>query len=188
MGFAAGGCEDVLDLDPAGGQGVGDQRAVASPGDGFRAHDQRGRAGGEFDETGKSLAEGRGLHVIGIAAKAGVLPAGVDGILAGVAESPEPRQMDVLDATLVQRIGELILAELRIAARFGDGADVDEPPDAVRLEHFEELLDGERGVSDGEDHTGCSKVLSFESTSSTTGPGSEKIIVALRPRQSRLFS
>jgi len=47
---------------------------------------------------------------------------------------------------------------LRIPARLGDGADVHKLPNAVRLEHFEELLDRERRVADGEDGQGFTAV------------------------------
>ena len=69
-------------------------------------------------------------------------------------ESAESGQMYVPDSVLLQRSGELILAELRIPARLRDRADVHELLNAVRLEHFEKLLDGERGVADGEDRQG----------------------------------
>jgi len=50
-----------------------------------------------------------------------------------VAESAERFQVDVADAGGVQRSRQVIGAELRIAAGFRDGADVDEPADAVGL-------------------------------------------------------
>jgi len=84
VGLAAGGGQDMLDLDSARDQCIGDQRPVASPGHGFRAHDRRRTAGCKFQELGQIFSERRSLHVIRVAAKAGVFPAGVDGILAGV--------------------------------------------------------------------------------------------------------
>ena len=102
MEFPAGGAENVFDLDAACGQSVGDQRAVAPPGDGFRAHDHRGVRGGEIDEPGQILVEGRSLHVIRVAPKTGILPAGVDGILAGVPKSAESGQMLIPDSVLLQ--------------------------------------------------------------------------------------
>ena len=65
-------------------------------------------------------------------------------------ESAESRQMYVPDTVLFQGSGELILAELRIPARLRNRADIHELLNAVRVQHFEELLDGERGVADGE--------------------------------------
>src|SRR5262249_27480603 len=134
------------------------------------------------------FSEGGGLHVVRIAAKTSVLPAGVDGILAGVPESSEPRQMQVPDAVLLQGNRELILSELRIAAGLRDRAHIDKLMNTVRFEHFEKFLDGKRGMADGEDHIACISVLSFESNSSITEPGREQIIVAFLARQSRLFT
>src|ERR1051326_2987401 len=107
-----------------------------------------------MDELDQTLAEGGGRHLVGVASKTGVLPAGIDGILAGVPEPAEPRQMLVSDSVLLQRNRELILAELRIPARFRDRADIDKLPDAVRLKRLQELLEGQRGVTDGEDRQG----------------------------------
>jgi hypothetical protein len=154
VGFAAGGGENILDLDSPRGQGVGDQRAVASPGDGFRAHDHGRSCASQFDELGQAFSKRRGLHIVRIAAKAGVLPPGIDGILAGVPEPSEPWQMDVSDSALLQRWTELVLAELRIPQRLGYRANVHELLYAVSLKRFEKLLDGQRGMADGEDRQG----------------------------------
>jgi hypothetical protein len=151
VGFAAGSTEDVLDVDSARGQAVGDQRTMASPGDRFRAHDHGPTSGGKLDELGQVFTKRGGLHIIRVAAKAGVLPAGIDGILSGVPEPSEPGQMEVPDPVPFQGSRKLILAELRIPARLRDRADIHELLNAMSLKHFEELLDGQRGVADGED-------------------------------------
>jgi hypothetical protein len=62
--------------------------------------------------------------------------------------------MDIPDCVSLERNGELILAELRIPERFGDRADVDKLLNAMRFKRLEKLLDGERGVADGEDGQG----------------------------------
>ena len=165
VGLAATGGEDMLDFDSTRGQGVGDQRTMASPGDGFRAHDDGRGHGGRFDELGQTVTKCRGLHVVRVTAKARIFPPGIDGILAGMPEPAESGLMDVPDPMNFQGRRQLILSKLRIAARLGDGADVHELPNAVGFQRLEKLLDGQRGVADGEDHTDCSKVLSFESTS-----------------------
>ena len=169
VGFAAGGGEDVLDLDSARGQGVGDQRTVTSPGDRFRAHNHRRTGGGQSNELGQAVSKRGGLHVIGVAAKTRVLPTGIDGIFARVPEPSESGQMDIADSVLFQRWTELVLAELRIPERLRDRADVDELLYDVRLQRFEKLLDGQRGVADGEDRQGFPTARRYESIAVNSG-------------------
>ena len=161
VGFAAGWGEDVLDLDSAGCQGVGDQRPMTAPGDRFGAHDHGSTGGSDLDELAQVLGERGSLHVIRVAAKAGILPAGIEGILASVPESSESGQVDVPDVVLFERRGELILAEMRMASRLRNRADVDELTNAVGVQHFEKLLDGQRGVADGEDRQGFTTVRRY---------------------------
>lgn len=162
MRFPAGGAENVLDFDSARHQSIGDQRAVTPPGDCFRAHDHRRASGCEIDEPGQTLPEGARLHVIGIASKAGVLPAGIDGILPGVPEPAQTGQMHVLNSLLPERSPQFILPELRIPARFRNRADIDELPDAMHPQYFEEFLDRKRRVADGEDRQGFTTVRRYE--------------------------
>src|SRR6185312_3347289 len=70
-----GGAGDLLGVDAADQERVGDERAVAAPGNGFGAHDGGAALAGEGDEVVEGLLEFRGLHVVGIAAKAGIAPA-----------------------------------------------------------------------------------------------------------------
>jgi hypothetical protein len=78
-----------------------------------------------------------------------------------VPESSESGHVDVPDPVLLQRNCELILAELGIPARLRDGANVHKLLDAVRLEPLEELLDGKRGVADGEDRQGFTTARAY---------------------------
>ena len=55
---------------------------------------------------------------------------------------------------MLHRTSELILAELRIAERFRNRADIPQLPYTMGLQRFEKLLDGQRRVSDGEDRQG----------------------------------
>lgn len=162
VGFAAGGGQDVLDFDSTRGEGVGDQRPVTSPRDRFGAHDHGGTGGGDLDELAEVLGERGSLHVIRITAKAGVLPAGIEGILAGVPESSESGKVSIPDSALFQRRGELILAEMRMASRFRNRSNVYQLSNAVRGQHFEKFLDGQCGVADGEDLQGFSTARRYE--------------------------
>ena len=162
MWFAAGSAEDVFDLDSAGSQGVGDQGPVAPPGDCFRTHDRSRPWSRSFDQPCQALTKGCCLHVIRVAAEARIFPTGIDGILAGMAKPSEPRHMGIPDFVLKKRLGELLLPELRIPARLGYRPDVNEPPNTMSLEHFEELLDRERRVADGEDRQGFTTARRYE--------------------------
>jgi hypothetical protein len=71
--------------------------------------------------------------------------------------------MDVTDSVLLQRDVELVLAELRIPARLRDRPDIDKLLNAMSLQQVEKLLDGQRGVADGEDRQGFTTVRRYES-------------------------
>jgi hypothetical protein len=55
--------------------------------------------------------------------------------------------VDVGDLCAVERCRERIGVKLRIAAGFGNGADVDELRDFVGLQLFEEMIDGSASAS-----------------------------------------
>ena len=60
-------------------------------------------------------------------------------------------KVNVFNASLRRGFAEGFLVELRIETRARDGAYIDEASDAVFFEQGEELVDGARGVADGED-------------------------------------
>jgi hypothetical protein len=70
--------------------------------------------------------------------------------------------MRVPDSVLLQRSGQLILAELRIPARLRNRAYVDQLPYAVRIQRFEKLLDGQCRVADGKDRQGFTTARRYE--------------------------
>jgi|GEM_PF-4517135 hypothetical protein len=70
--------------------------------------------------------------------------------------------MYVPDCVLLQRGRELILAELRIPARFWNGTDVHQLPDTMRRQPLEKLLDGQRGVADGKNGQGFTTARRYE--------------------------
>ena len=80
--FGGSGGEDVADLPALEHHGVGDEGAVAAPGDGFGAHDGGGCCGGDLSEGGEAFGELRSGHIVGIAAEGCVAPAGVGGAFA----------------------------------------------------------------------------------------------------------
>ncbi len=133
--------EDVADFPVFEHHRVGDERAVAAPGDGFGAHDGGRSCACYFGEGGEAFGKLRGGHVVGIAAEGCVAPAGVDGVFAGVAAAAEGFQMRVIDVGGAERGCQCVGIELRNVARFGNGADVDEMMHMVRVQQFDELFD-----------------------------------------------
>ena len=69
--------DDFENLNAAHQQRIRDQRTVTAPRDGFRAHRRGWLFPAEFDQQIERLGELPSLHVIGIAAKAGIAPCGV---------------------------------------------------------------------------------------------------------------
>ena len=149
--IGAAGRHDVFGGVAANGECVGDKGAMAAPGNGFSAHDGAEFGFGEFFEAREGGGEFGSLHVVGETAKAGVIPAGVGGIGTRAAEATEFWEMRVGDAGGANGGSEGVAVELRIVARAGNGADVDEAFDVVRFEEREEFADGVIGVADGED-------------------------------------
>ena len=151
VGLAAGGAEDVFDGNAADSESVGDEGAVAAPGDGFGAHEGAGLFSGEMKGAGKGGFEIGGLQVVGVATEAGIAPAGVDGIFFGVAKATEGFEVDVADAAGAKGGREGLAIELRVAAGAGDGANVDDALDAMGAEERDEIVEKAGGVADGED-------------------------------------
>jgi hypothetical protein len=62
----------------------------------------------------------------------------------------------------------LLLSELRIPARLGYRPDVNELLNTMCFEHFEELLDRQRRVADGEDRQGLITARRYERTADSS--------------------
>jgi len=149
--IGARGSHDVLDGMAAHRERVSDKGTMAAPGDGFGAHDGAELRVRQFFEASESCSEFGGLHVIGEASKAGIVPASVDGIGARVAKAAEFWKMPVGDVRAANGGGERVASELRIVTGLGNGAHVDEALNLVSFEEGEEIVDGAVGMADGED-------------------------------------
>ena len=151
MRLAARSAHDMLDMNAARGKRIGDERSMATPRHGLGAHD-----GGLLFSRGlhkllDSLTKLRRLHVIGVAAKACVAPAGIQRVRSCMAQATEGSQMRVVDADGLQRFWQHVAIELRVSSGAWNRADVDQPLDAVRFEQRDEIFNGPGGVTDGED-------------------------------------
>lgn len=111
--FAGGGSgEDVADMPAFEHHGVGDEGAVAAPGNGFSAHDCSWGGACDLREGGQAFCELWRGHVVGIATKGCVAPAGVDGVFAGVAAAAEGFQLRVMNLGGVERGRQCVGVEL----------------------------------------------------------------------------
>ena len=155
MWARVGGADDFAHIDTARNQRIGDERPVASPGNSFRAHQGDSLRRRQLKTLFEGILKLRRLHVVGIAAKARIAPSHVRRVLPRPTETAEPGHVRISDACALKRLGQLILPELRIVARLGDGADVNQPLYPVRGEQIKEFVDRTCRMPDGEDrHTG----------------------------------
>ena len=133
---------------------VGHQRAVASPRHRFGAHDRNGFLSAQVNEFFKRVLKLLGLHVIGVAAKAPISPAGVRRIFASMPQTPQRLHMHIFEMLRHQGLGQGGVVELRIMARAGDCADVHELCDAIDLQHAHKALGGLRRARKDSPNTG----------------------------------
>jgi hypothetical protein len=144
-----GGGEDFDDSNAAHAQRVGHQRPMAAPRHRFGAHDRCALLTAQSDQLVEAVRKFLRLHVIGIAAKARVPPAGVGGVLAGASQTAQRAQGGIFDAMRLERFAQRISVELRVMARPRHRADIDEAFDAVALQQRYELLQRARRVAYG---------------------------------------
>jgi hypothetical protein len=121
---------NVAHFYPTRGEIVRDQASVTAPPEGFGAHEHQRRFQGQRrDQRPMKL---RCLHVVGIASKSIQAPTRVDRIGGRVATAAEVDKMRVFDARRAKGRSQGIAAELGMATRAGEAADVDQCRDAVR--------------------------------------------------------
>lgn len=136
--YAAG---NLTHRDSPDEQGVRDERPVAAPWNGLRAHQHDRRVLGEPDTPIQASAERRRLHVVGIPAEAGIAPAAVRRVRPRVTQPAQTGQMGIPHSDVTQGTGEPVTIELRIVTRSWNGANVDDPIDIVGGEQTDELVD-----------------------------------------------
>ena len=124
---------------------------MTAPWDGFGAHDGGAGSVGDSNEFGEAFGKLRSGHVVGVAAKRGVAPSGVDGVFAAVAAAAEGFEVGVLNSGRVERGRERVGIELGDVPGLGDGTDINEMADALGVQQGKELFNRVRGVTDGEE-------------------------------------
>jgi hypothetical protein len=85
-------------IDAPCNEGVGDEPAVTTPGNGLGAEDGRSRLGPAPDQAVEGRLELGGLHVVGVAPEAFDPPGGMGRAGTRRAAASQVRLMDVLDA------------------------------------------------------------------------------------------
>ena len=147
----------------ADGERISDQRSMAAPRHCLRTHDGRRSAPTLRHERLEGSEKRLGLHIVGIAAEACVLPAGIDGIFLGPSQPAQVRLVHIRDVRNFQMLGQRIRIKLRVVAGTRNRSHVDEAPDAMGLQQRQEFVDGFRGMADAPElsihwtlsHRGC---------------------------------
>ena len=142
---------DFANLDAPRQQGVCNQRAMAAPRNSLGAHQYDPLVACERDASIQAVLEGASLHVVRIAAKAGIPPPRVRRVPSGVASSAQSSHVTVCDPRARQRRRQSILSELWVVARARDRPHVDQVLDVVSLQQVYEIIDRPGGMTDGED-------------------------------------
>src|SRR5262245_432901 len=107
------GVHNVQDAPTANRQGIGDERAVASPRHGLGAHDGSSPVLRYVDELLQCSLECSRLHEVCVAPKCLVSPAPVWRIRSGSAPSTERSEADIVDASGGKALGQRIVVEMR---------------------------------------------------------------------------
>ncbi len=144
--------EDVLYGEAPYQEGIGDHPPVTTPPHRLRAHKADSFAAfAELDQSPEVGAELVGLHVVGVGAEGRVGPTRVRRVRSWRSASPQTRKVRVPDALTRQSLPEHGFVELGVAPGGGKATHVYEVLNARFPEKLEQLLEGSRRVSDGED-------------------------------------
>ena len=133
---------------------------MAPPGDCFRAHDGRMLQSTLDHQLVQGAPELVRLHVVGVAAKACVSPAHVDGILLGLAQSTETACLPIVNGRTGQALRQRLGVELRVMARARDSPHVDELPDTMCFQERYEFVDWSCRMADGPENMGHGPIIS----------------------------
>jgi hypothetical protein len=142
---------DLPRFDASGEQRVRDQRAVATPRNGFSAHQHDTFLLGEHDAPVQVLFERWGLHIIRVPAEAGVPPGHIHGVGSGTPQPAQSWHVRVVHPSAMEGWRQIVTIELRVVSRPRDRPNVNDPLDAMRLEKADEVLDRPGRVTDRED-------------------------------------
>ena len=108
--------------------------------------------GGDFDKLIQGVLELLGVGVIGVGIERFDPPAAVGGVgKTGATSATEVGEMAVADAGVAQRGLERLAAEVRLAARAREAADIGDKLDAMGLQDRQQVGELAVRVADGPD-------------------------------------
>jgi hypothetical protein len=152
--------QDVLHRKAPNYQDVGDHPPVATPPHRLRAHEADSLLAEQSYKTLEVRVELGRPHVVGVAAKGEVAPAGVRRIGMGAPAAPQARQVSVAYPALAgQPLRERLCVEVGVPRGVGEAAHVDQAASSVRQQEAEELLEGPRRMADGQDEARAGFVI-----------------------------
>jgi len=146
--------EDVRDRFPARDEGVGDELTVAAPRNRLGAQHGRGPRAADLEQPRQGSLKRRRLHMVGVPAERGAPPRGIDGVRPGDTTPAQVGGVLVADSGGGERGRQGVPGELRVAARRGIPADIDDVRNPVGREQPEEVRPRPGRVPDGIDHRG----------------------------------
>jgi len=106
--------QDMIDLYSPDLKGIGDQRSMASPGQGFGAHQSSPLLSRKLDELTQVVLKVRGSHVISETSEGGVAPADILRARSWVAKPSKTRQMEVLHPSGLETIRKRLSIKLGV--------------------------------------------------------------------------
>lgn len=166
------GIKEMAYRKSAGNQGVGDERTVAAPWDCLRAEEDEAALPGQIFQVIERGGKLRGLHVVGEASETCVSPGSVWRIPLWTAQASKGNHMLVSDVVNGQRRGKGLLVELRIVPGLGNRSDIDHEGNLLDLQDVNELFQGPRAVSEGQDGgAGQGRTLRIHRRRYVSGPG-----------------
>ena len=132
---------DVLDVNAADGERVGNEGSVTTPRNGFGAHDGHLLLDSQSDEFFQSRCKFGCLHVIGEPAKAAVAPAGVDRVFMWMSQPAQGLHVPVGNPSAAEPDGQRVAVELRVVTGTRNRADVDQLLDVVGFQNVDEFVE-----------------------------------------------
>src|ERR1035441_7506125 len=124
---------------------------MTAPGYCLGAHDYDLLACRESNEPLQTGFEFRRLHVIGETPERGVVPAGVRGVWACMAQSPQLLNVGIGDSCETKSFRQGVAIKLRVVTRARDGPHIHQVGHAVNAEHLDEGVKSSRRMADSED-------------------------------------
>src|SRR6185437_6857751 len=141
--------KNILDRLSAHQQRIPNERAVTSPRHRLRTHNRDRRFPLQFNQLPQRFPESLCLHIVCVAAKAGVPPPRIDRTFLRFAQPAQRLHPSIYDADRLERSRQRLPAELRIKSRFRNLSHIHQQVDAVVLQGAKKKFDRKRGVADG---------------------------------------